>query len=71
MRSTTSRSIAIGQLKTSWDFMWERLQNGKADKNNHEYEYHKSLFERSLHYIENWDRRYSLDGDDRTTDEYD
>ena len=68
-----SREIALNHLDSSWAHVYKCIQNGCANDDNFEYEYHKFLFDKSLSYIESLDRKYHDDGIIKTQmkDEYD
>ena len=62
MRANSGREIALGHLLTSWEYILKALQSGNANIDDYEYDYHKTLFEKSLNYVEGYDLRYKEDG---------
>jgi hypothetical protein len=55
------RDIAFGHLIKSWDYIVDKIRSGTANTYSQEYDYHKTIFEKSLNYIEGCDAKYTKD----------
>jgi hypothetical protein len=62
MRGNSTRDIAKQHLLANWEIIRKAIDSGQANNDDHEYKYHKNIFEKSLSYIESYDIRYTKDG---------
>lgn len=57
MKRNNGREIAVKHLLTTWELIFEYIQEKSANTYDEDYYFNRSVFDKSLEYIEACDRK--------------